>query len=88
MHENEAEFHSLYVLLHLGSYSQPMVNLYIIGVINYVSVFMLILALLQLKLLNVAIFNAQGEPLSLWFRRVSTPVLKSKEMCFARRILR
>ncbi|TKY68408.1 germinal-center associated nuclear protein [Spatholobus suberectus] len=45
--------HSLYVLLHLGSYSQLM-----------------------------------GEPLSLWFRRVSTPVLKSKEMCFARRILR
>ncbi|KAG5113429.1 hypothetical protein JHK82_036698 [Glycine max] len=32
VHENEAEFHSLYVLLHLGSYSQPMVNLYIIGV--------------------------------------------------------
>ncbi|XP_014513805.1 SAC3 family protein C isoform X1 [Vigna radiata var. radiata] len=53
VHENEAEFHSLYVLLHLGSYSQPM-----------------------------------GEPLSVWFRRVSTPVLKSKEMCFARRILR
>lgn len=53
VHENEAEFHSLHVLLHLGSYSQPM-----------------------------------GEPLSLWFRRVSTPVLKSKEMCFARRILR
>ncbi|RDX82966.1 SAC3 family protein C, partial [Mucuna pruriens] len=53
VHENEAEFHSLYVLLHLGSNSQPM-----------------------------------GEPLSLWFRRVSTPVLKSKEMCFARRILR
>ena len=41
VHENEAEFHSLYVLLHLGSYSQPMVNLYIIGVINYVSLFML-----------------------------------------------
>nr|KYP41627.1 80 kDa MCM3-associated protein [Cajanus cajan] len=53
MLENEAEFHSLYVLLHLGSSSQPM-----------------------------------GEPLSLWFRRLSTPVLKSKEMCFARRILR
>lgn len=39
VHENEAEFHSLHVLLHLGSYSQPMVNLYIIGVINYVSHF-------------------------------------------------
>jgi len=48
VHENEAEFHSLYVLLHLGSYSQPMVNLYIIGVINYVSPFMLMLVLLQL----------------------------------------
>ncbi|XP_027354118.1 SAC3 family protein C isoform X2 [Abrus precatorius] len=53
VHENEAEFHSLYVLLHLGSYSKPM-----------------------------------GKPLSLWFRSVSTLVLKSKEMCFARRILR
>ncbi|KAL2326242.1 hypothetical protein Fmac_025300 [Flemingia macrophylla] len=53
VHEKEAEFHSLYVLLHLGSSSQPM-----------------------------------GEPLSLWFRRLSTPVLKSKEICFARRILR
>lgn len=34
VHENEAEFHALYVLLHLDSYSKPMVNLYIIGVIN------------------------------------------------------
>ncbi|KHN23476.1 hypothetical protein glysoja_042611, partial [Glycine soja] len=33
-------------------------------------------------------YMCPGEPLSLWFRRVSTPVLKSKEMCFARRILR
>ena len=35
VHENEAEFHSLYVLLRLGSYSQPTVNLYIIGVIIF-----------------------------------------------------
>ncbi|CAL0328793.1 unnamed protein product [Lupinus luteus] len=53
VHENEAEFHSLNVLLHLGSYSKPM-----------------------------------GEPLSLWFSRLSPPILKSKEMRFARRILR
>ncbi|XP_019413993.1 PREDICTED: SAC3 family protein C [Lupinus angustifolius] len=53
VHENEAEFHSLNVLLHLGSYSKPM-----------------------------------GEPLSLWFSRLSPLVLKSKEMRFARRILR
>ncbi|KAK7256933.1 hypothetical protein RIF29_30541 [Crotalaria pallida] len=53
VHEKEAEFHSLYVLLHLGSHSKPM-----------------------------------GEPLSLWFSRLSPPVLKSKEMQFARRILR
>ncbi|XP_061346023.1 SAC3 family protein C isoform X3 [Gastrolobium bilobum] len=53
VHENEAEFHSLYMLLHLGSYSKPM-----------------------------------AEPLSLWFSHLSAPVLKSKEMCFARRILR
>lgn len=31
VHENEAEFCSLYVLLHLGSHSKPMVNLYIFG---------------------------------------------------------
>ncbi|KAK7317394.1 hypothetical protein RJT34_01571 [Clitoria ternatea] len=53
VHENEAEFNSLYALLHLGSYSKSM-----------------------------------GEPLSLWFRCISTPIMKSKEMCFARRILR
>ncbi|XP_004514308.1 SAC3 family protein C isoform X1 [Cicer arietinum] len=53
VHENEAEFHSLYVLLNLGSHSKPM-----------------------------------GEPLSLWFSRVSTPILKSKEMQFARRVVR
>ncbi|KAK9284103.1 hypothetical protein L1049_012364 [Liquidambar formosana] len=53
MYENEAEFHSFYVLLHLGSISQPTV-----------------------------------ESLSLWFRRVPSPIIKSKEMCFARRVLR
>ncbi|KAI9101457.1 hypothetical protein K1719_023939 [Acacia pycnantha] len=51
--ENEAEFRSLYVLLHLGSYSKP-----------------------------------TEHSLSLWFGLLSTSVLKSKEMCFARRILR
>ncbi|XP_028802672.1 SAC3 family protein C isoform X2 [Neltuma alba] len=51
--ENEAEFRSLYVLLHLGSYSKPTEDL-----------------------------------LSLWFGHLSTSVLKSKEMCFARSILR
>ncbi|KAF8028157.1 hypothetical protein BT93_E0922 [Corymbia citriodora subsp. variegata] len=30
----------------------------------------------------------EGERLSLWFRRVPSPVIKSKEMSFARRILR
>ncbi|KAI8546042.1 hypothetical protein RHMOL_Rhmol07G0085100 [Rhododendron molle] len=52
IYENEAEFRSLYVLLHLSSDSKP-----------------------------------AGEPLSLWFRHPS-PILKSKEMCFARRVLR
>ncbi|KAF7836277.1 SAC3 family protein C isoform X1 [Senna tora] len=51
--ENEAEFCSLYVLLHLGSCNKP-----------------------------------TGESLSLWFSHVSATVLKSKEMRFARRILR
>ncbi|CAK9325715.1 unnamed protein product [Citrullus colocynthis] len=51
--ENEAEFHSFYVLLHLGSNSQ-----------------------------------ATGESLTLWFRTLRSPVIKSKEMCFARTILR
>ncbi|XP_027908853.1 SAC3 family protein C isoform X2 [Vigna unguiculata] len=36
----------------------------------------------------IYLYERMGEPLSVWFRRVSTPVLKSKEMCFARRILR
>ncbi|KAI4323626.1 hypothetical protein L6164_023218 [Bauhinia variegata] len=53
VYQNEAEFHSLYVLLHLGSYSKP-----------------------------------TGESLSLWFSRLSASVLKSKEMSFARQILR
>jgi hypothetical protein len=39
-------------------------------------------------LCNVAISGPQGEPLSLWFSHVSTPILKSKEMCFARSIVR
>jgi hypothetical protein len=32
---NEAEFHSLYVLLHLDSNTQPMVDLYFISVVNF-----------------------------------------------------
>ncbi|KAJ7949425.1 SAC3 family protein 2 [Quillaja saponaria] len=53
IYKNEAEFRSLYVLLHLDSYSKP-----------------------------------AGESLSLWFRLVSPPVMRSTEMCFARKILR
>ncbi|KAI3448751.1 hypothetical protein Pfo_005416 [Paulownia fortunei] len=30
----------------------------------------------------------QGEPLSLWFRRIPPPIMKSTEMCFARELLR
>ncbi|XAR54500.1 hypothetical protein NMG60_11029650 [Bertholletia excelsa] len=52
IHENEAEFRSLYVLLHLGSDIKP-----------------------------------TGESLSVWLRHPS-PIMKSKEMCFARRVLR
>ncbi|KAL8555215.1 hypothetical protein ACS0TY_003139 [Phlomoides rotata] len=51
MSQNEAEFYSFYLLLHLGS-------------------------------------DNRGEPLSLWFRRIPSPILKSREMCFAREILR
>ncbi|XP_012068746.1 SAC3 family protein C isoform X2 [Jatropha curcas] len=53
IYENEAEFRSLYVLLHLDSRSQP-----------------------------------AGESLSLWFRRVPRPIIRSKEMYFARSVLR
>ncbi|KAJ6702393.1 GERMINAL-CENTER ASSOCIATED NUCLEAR PROTEIN [Salix koriyanagi] len=53
VYRNEAEFRSLYVLLHLDSNSQPM-----------------------------------GESLSLWFRCVPHPIIRSKEMCFARSVLR
>lgn len=44
--------------------------------------------MLGLKTWNVAISDPQGESLSLWFRQVPIPIIKSKEMCFARRILR
>ncbi|GMI72508.1 yeast Sac3 homolog C [Hibiscus trionum] len=52
VYENEAQFRSFYVLLHLDSKNQ------------------------------------QTESLSLWFRRVPSPIMKSKEMCFARQVLR
>ncbi|OVA13830.1 SAC3/GANP/Nin1/mts3/eIF-3 p25 [Macleaya cordata] len=32
--------------------------------------------------------QSTGESLSLWFRHLAAPVIKSKEMCFARRVLR
>lgn len=35
VYRNEAEFRSLYVLLHLDSNSQPMVDLYFISVVNF-----------------------------------------------------
>ncbi|KAI8028172.1 SAC3 family protein C [Camellia lanceoleosa] len=53
IYENEAEFRSLYVLLHLGCDNKPM-----------------------------------GESLSFWFCHVASPIIKSKEMCFARIVLR
>ncbi|GMG99525.1 hypothetical protein Nepgr_001365 [Nepenthes gracilis] len=52
-YENEAEFHSLYVLLHLASRSHSM-----------------------------------GESISVWFHRLPPSVIWSKEMYFARRLLR
>ncbi|XP_065868843.1 SAC3 family protein C isoform X2 [Euphorbia lathyris] len=52
IYENEAEFQSLYVLLHLDYKRQP-----------------------------------TGESLSLWFRRAPRTIIRSKQMCFARRVL-
>jgi hypothetical protein len=43
VHENEAEFHSLYVLLNLGSHSKPMVNPYIINIISCFFLFLLLI---------------------------------------------
>ncbi|KNA13779.1 hypothetical protein SOVF_113720 isoform B [Spinacia oleracea] len=51
--DNEAEFRSLYVLLHLETHS-----------------------------------HSTGESLSSWFSRLSSSIICSKEMCFARRVLR
>ncbi|CAO2833098.1 unnamed protein product [Amaranthus hypochondriacus] len=51
--DNEAEFRSLYILLHLDSHS-----------------------------------HSTGESLSLWFSRLSSFIISSKEMCFARKVLR
>ncbi|MBA0723720.1 hypothetical protein Golax_004277 [Gossypium laxum] len=53
VYENEAQFRSFYVLLHLDSKNQQM-----------------------------------EESLSYWFRNVPSPVMKSKEMHFARQVLR
>ncbi|AEE79223.1 SAC3/GANP/Nin1/mts3/eIF-3 p25 family [Arabidopsis thaliana] len=53
IYENEAEFRSLYVLLHLNPSSGVM-----------------------------------GEPLSLWFRKLTFALVKSKEICFVRNLLR
>ncbi|XP_059434041.1 SAC3 family protein C isoform X2 [Corylus avellana] len=36
----------------------------------------------------IYMYEKMGESLSLWFRHVPIPIIKSKEMCFARRILR
>ncbi|WCJ39245.1 SAC3 family protein C [Euphorbia peplus] len=52
VYENEGEFRSLYVLLHLDCKSQP-----------------------------------TGESLSVWFRRAPHTIIRSKQMCFARRVL-
>ncbi|KAI5681051.1 hypothetical protein M9H77_02278 [Catharanthus roseus] len=51
LYENEAEFCSLYMLLHIHP-------------------------------------DNQGNSLSLWFRHVPSAIMRSKEMCFARKILR
>lgn len=88
INENEADFCSFYVLLHLGSNSQPTVDLYFIGVVNSFGSFLIATLCWVLKTWNVAISDPQGESLSLWFRQVPIPIIKSKEMCFARRILR
>ncbi|CAN0843637.1 SAC3 family protein C [Linum grandiflorum] len=53
VHKSEAEFRSLYILLHIDSINQP-----------------------------------TGESLALWFRRIPRSIIQSKEMCFARRVLR
>ncbi|KAE8689559.1 SAC3/GANP/Nin1/mts3/eIF-3 p25 family isoform 2 [Hibiscus syriacus] len=53
VNENEAQFRSFYLLLHLDSKNQQ-----------------------------------TESSLSLWFRGVPSPIMKSKEMCFARQVLR
>lgn len=88
IYENEAEFHSFYVLLHLDSNSQPTVDLCFIGVVNSFCSFLIAALCCVLNTWNIAVSDPQGESLSLWFRHVPIPIIKSKEMCFARRILR
>lgn len=85
--ENEAEFHSFYVLLHLGSNSQATVCLQLTESIDnfWVNTVQSTLSPMSNTLLARI---CQGESLTLWFRTLRSPVIKSKEMCFARRILR
>lgn len=78
--ENEPEFCSFYVLLHLGSDSQLLVY----SLFFYLCTGSTVWASKSL----VIYLYLQGESLSLWFRHVPAPILKSKEMLFSRKVLR
>lgn len=81
IYENEAEFRSLYVLLHLNTSSGVMV-------VSLLPLFFYSLACHIFHLHKHYDFDLQGEPLSLWFRKLTSNLIKSKEMCFVRKLLR
>ena len=82
IYENEPEFRSFHVLLHLGSNSQPLVDPCfhcLFDLFQY-------LAVLVSEFVSISVLK--GESLSLWLSHVPSAILKSKEMFFARRLIR
>ncbi|KAL6327154.1 hypothetical protein AAG906_015193 [Vitis piasezkii] len=86
IYKNESEFCSFHVLLHLGSNNQPLVDTCFHCLFEFI--FFSISCSLVLVSEYVTISVLKGESLSLWLGRVPSLILKSKEMCFARRLLR
>ena len=86
IYKNEPEFYSFHVLLHLGSNSQPLVDTCFHCLFEFI--FFSISCCLVLVSEYVTISVLKGESLSLWLGHVPSLILKSKEMCFARRLLR
>lgn len=86
--ENEAEFYSFYVLLHLGSDKNSTVCPHRRVAWLFIFYCDIMLEFFMNSCLTITAIVLQGESLSLWFRRLGSPIVKTKEMCFARSVFR